>query len=88
MFTPCLRNSPDERAIHPDALKSERLVQAERVVVGLGGDYETLMQSIFNKLMILPDDVIVYSGHGPATTIGEEKANNPFILEYAAEMKR
>lgn len=50
-----------------------------------GGVYETLMQSIFNKLLILDDDIRVYSGHGPATTIGEEKRLNPFIKEYESE---
>ena len=44
-----------------------------------GGDYDTLLQGITNKLMVLPDDVTVYPGHGPATTIGEEKNNNPFL---------
>ena len=53
-----------------------------------GGDYQTLMESIFNKLLVLPDEVIVYSGHGPSTTIGEERTNNPFVLEYAVEMKK
>jgi glyoxylase-like metal-dependent hydrolase (beta-lactamase superfamily II) len=37
------------------------------------------MDSIRNKLMILPDDTVVYPGHGPATTIGEEKRGNPFL---------
>jgi hydroxyacylglutathione hydrolase len=45
-----------------------------------GGDFETLMTSIRNKLFTLPDDVIVYSGHGPETTIGEEKRSNPFLV--------
>ena len=45
-----------------------------------GGDYETLLQSIQNKLLTLPDDTIVYSGHGPATTIGVERKMNPFLL--------
>lgn len=44
-----------------------------------GGDYDTLMQSIHTKLMPLSDDTKVYSGHGPSTTIGFEKMNNPFI---------
>ncbi len=44
-----------------------------------GGDYNTLMDSIRNKLFRLPDETIVYSGHGPQTTIGFEKANNPFM---------
>ena len=44
-----------------------------------GGDYETLISSITNKLMTLPDDITVYSGHGPETTIGEERKSNPFL---------
>jgi hydroxyacylglutathione hydrolase len=43
-----------------------------------GGDFETLINSIHQKLFTLPDEVIVYPGHGPATTIGEEKVSNPF----------
>ncbi len=43
-----------------------------------GGDYDTLMASV-GRLLALPDDTIVYPGHGPTTTIGEEKANNPFL---------
>lgn len=44
-----------------------------------GGDYGTLMQSIRDKLLPLGDDMVVYPGHGPATTIGEEKQLNPFV---------
>lgn len=44
-----------------------------------GGDYETLIQSIRTKLFTLPDTVTVYPGHGPSTTIGEEKKLNPFL---------
>ena len=46
-----------------------------------GGDYGTLMASIRDKLLPLPDDTVVYSGHGPATTIGEEKRFNPFVRQ-------
>ncbi|MBI4787387.1 MAG: MBL fold metallo-hydrolase [Chloroflexi bacterium] len=44
-----------------------------------GGDYATLMRSIRDKLLPLPEDTVVYSGHGPATTIGEEKQLNPIV---------
>lgn len=43
------------------------------------GDFDTLINSIKNKLFPLGDDVKVYSGHGPATTIGNEKQSNPFL---------
>lgn len=45
-----------------------------------GGDYDTLIESITDKLLPLGDDVIVYSGHGPSTTIGFERKNNPFLM--------
>ncbi|UCC74574.1 MAG: MBL fold metallo-hydrolase [Gemmatimonadota bacterium] len=44
-----------------------------------GGDYRTLMESINEKLLRLPDDTILYSGHGPATTVGRERQLNPFL---------
>lgn len=44
-----------------------------------GGDYATLMRSIRDKLMPLPDETVVHPGHGAATTIGEEKTLNPFL---------
>ncbi|HEY9046427.1 MAG TPA: MBL fold metallo-hydrolase [Ohtaekwangia sp.] len=43
-----------------------------------GGNYDTLINSIHTKLFTLPDDVTVYPGHGPETTIGYEKKTNPF----------
>lgn len=43
-----------------------------------GGDYDTLIESIHKKIFTLPDDVVVYPGHGPTTTVGEEKVENPF----------
>ena len=44
-----------------------------------GGDYNQLMDSLHTKLMVLPDDTIVYPGHGPETTIGAERRANPFL---------
>jgi hydroxyacylglutathione hydrolase len=43
-----------------------------------GGNFDVLIESIHQKLFTLPDDVKVYPGHGPATTIGFEKRTNPF----------
>lgn len=42
-------------------------------------DGRALIEAIRSKLLSLPDDTIVYSGHGPATTIGQERRNNPFL---------
>lgn len=44
-----------------------------------GGDYRTLIDSIRRRLLALPDDVTVYSGHGNPTTIGHERTYNPYI---------
>ena len=44
-----------------------------------GGDMPLLMKSIRDELLVLPDDTHVLSGHGPATTIGQERATNPFL---------
>ena len=44
-----------------------------------GGSYEELLDSIRTKLLPLPDDTRVYSGHGPTTTIGAERMHNPFL---------
>jgi hydroxyacylglutathione hydrolase len=44
-----------------------------------GGDFKTLSERIRNQLFTLPGDTIVYSGHGPATTIAWEKVNNPYV---------
>lgn len=46
-----------------------------------GGNYNTLIQSIQEKLFSLNDDVTIYPGHGEATTIGHEKQHNPFLQE-------
>src|SRR5690606_41637516 len=48
-----------------------------------GGDHDTLLDAIKTKLFALPQDVTVYPGHGPATTIGHEKVNNPFVGQRA-----
>jgi glyoxylase-like metal-dependent hydrolase (beta-lactamase superfamily II) len=45
-----------------------------------GGDYDTLIRSIRTVLLAFPDDTVVHSGHGPDTTIGRERASNPFLV--------
>jgi len=45
-----------------------------------GGDYKTLIESIKFKLFSLPDDILIYPGHGDESTIGYEKLHNPFLV--------
>jgi glyoxylase-like metal-dependent hydrolase (beta-lactamase superfamily II) len=44
-----------------------------------GGDHKLLMRGIHEKILALPDETTVLAGHGPTTTIGEERRNNPFL---------
>lgn len=48
-----------------------------------GGDYDLLMRSIRDKLLTLPDEMKIYPGHGPPTTIGQERRTNPFLIGFA-----
>lgn len=45
-----------------------------------GGNHEQLIKNIKEKLFVLPEETVVYSGHGPVTTIGEEKRENPYLF--------
>jgi hydroxyacylglutathione hydrolase len=44
-----------------------------------GGDWDTLVHSIHEMLFALPDETVLYPGHGPKTTVGHEKAHNPWV---------
>jgi hydroxyacylglutathione hydrolase len=46
-----------------------------------GGSFDKIMDSLHGRLMALPDEVVVVPGHGPITTIGEERETNPFITD-------
>jgi glyoxylase-like metal-dependent hydrolase (beta-lactamase superfamily II) len=46
-----------------------------------GGDHATMLRSLETKILTLPDEVVVLPGHGPETTIGQERATNPFLRE-------
>jgi hydroxyacylglutathione hydrolase len=45
-----------------------------------GGSFEKIMRSLHDRILTLPDDTVVIPGHGPRTTIGEEKEENPFLI--------
>ncbi|HPD45377.1 MAG TPA: MBL fold metallo-hydrolase [Anaerohalosphaeraceae bacterium] len=46
-----------------------------------GGNYGQLIESIRGKLLVLPDETVVYPGHGPATTIGQERRSNQYLID-------
>jgi hydroxyacylglutathione hydrolase len=46
-----------------------------------GGSMQKIMQSLHETVLALPDDTVVVPGHGPATTIGEERESNPFLVK-------
>ena len=46
-----------------------------------GGSYEKILQSLHQRVLALPDETVVVPGHGPLTTIGEERESNPFLQE-------
>lgn len=47
-----------------------------------GGDYDVLMGAIEREILTLPDETVLYSGHGPATTVGRERRTNPFVVDW------
>jgi hydroxyacylglutathione hydrolase len=71
----CLYSEKDNLVIVGDVLFNEGIGRTDFPT----GDHALLISSIKNKLFSLPDNTIVYPGHGPSTTIGWEKENNPFL---------
>jgi hydroxyacylglutathione hydrolase len=53
-----------------------------------GGDHATMLRSLAEKVLPLPDDVVVLPGHGEQTSIGQERATNPYLLELARPGER
>jgi len=81
----CLAISKKDEGGVPDLFVGDTLFAGSIGRTDLpGGDYDTLLKAITEKLFAFPDEAVVYSGHGPETTIGREKATNPFVLEYLA----
>ncbi|MFI5170740.1 MAG: MBL fold metallo-hydrolase [Chitinophagales bacterium] len=82
LFTPghspasiCFYNEKDKFIVSGDVLFFDSIGRTDLT----GGNYNTLIASIKNKLMMLPDEVKVYPGHMQATTIGRERKMNPFL---------
>lgn len=71
----CFLNREEEYVIVGDVLFQMSIGRTDFPT----GSFDVLKKSIFEKLYTLPDNTIVYSGHGPETSIGFEKANNPFL---------
>ncbi len=71
----CFYNSKQQFIIGGDVLFNGSIGRTDLPM----GDFDTLINSIRTKLWPLPDEVVVYSGHGPTTTIGKEKRTNPFL---------
>ncbi len=82
LFTPghspgsiCFFNKTEQYAIVGDVLFDGSIGRTDLP----GGDYDTLIRSIQTQLLVLDDDVTIYNGHGPSTTIGKERISNPFL---------
>jgi hydroxyacylglutathione hydrolase len=71
----CLVNHADKYIISGDVLFRDSIGRTDLPT----GNFDVLFASITQKLFTLPDDYIVYPGHGPETSIGYEKLNNPFL---------
>jgi glyoxylase-like metal-dependent hydrolase (beta-lactamase superfamily II) len=80
--------TPTAARIHPNrhADESPCLLAGDTLFQGSigrtdlwGGSFPQILESIHEKLLVLPDDVVVYPGHGEKTTIGEERESNPFL---------
>ena len=83
LFTPghspasvCLHHRESAQVIAGDVLFQGSVGRSDLP----GGDHETLIQSIRRELLVLDDATRVYPGHGPSTTIGEERRSNPFLV--------
>lgn len=76
----CFYHEPSKQIIGGDVLFQESIGRTDLP----GGDMQTLLRSIKDKLFVLPDDVTVFPGHGGPTTIGHEKSYNPFLTDASA----
>jgi hydroxyacylglutathione hydrolase len=82
------RGSVTFRAPYPDQDISEVMFSGDLLFAGSigrtdlpGGDHPTMLRSLAEKVLPLADDIVVLPGHGEQTTIGRERATNPFLLD-------
>ena len=61
--------------------------EAEAALNLPGGDYDAMLRSLATKVLPLSDATVVLPGHGPATTIGRERATNPYLAQAASAPK-
>jgi len=73
----CLYFAPEKKLIAGDTLFAGSIGRTDLP----GGSYQKIMRSLHGPVMALPDETIVVPGHGPLTTIGEERVSNPFLVE-------
>ncbi|HLV86605.1 MAG TPA: MBL fold metallo-hydrolase [Candidatus Sulfotelmatobacter sp.] len=73
----CLYFAPEKKLIAGDTLFAGSIGRTDLP----GGSTQKIMQSLHNTVLALPDDTVVVPGHGPLTTIGEERESNPFLVK-------
>ena len=74
-----------DRLPWPHIIAGSAALLALLVAAGEAGDWPTLLRSIESLLDSYPEEATVYPGHGPLTTLGRERASNPFLRELTAE---
>src|SRR5215469_14448351 len=72
----CLYFAPEKKLIAGDTLFAGSIGRTDLP----GGSFKKIMQSLLGAILALPDETIVVPGHGPLTTIGEERESNPFLM--------
>lgn len=73
----CLYFSADKKLIAGDTLFAGSIGRTDLP----GGSFDKIIRSLREKVLVLPDETVVVPGHGPITTIGDERATNPFLVK-------
>ena len=73
----CLYFAPEKKLIAGDTLFAGSIGRTDLP----GGSYKKIISSLHEQVLALPDDTVVIPGHGPLTTIGEERESNPFLTQ-------